>query len=97
MTACDACAIAEKRPLTGRYTIGCRECMARALAHSPQMADALEANAITSEYRAALESAFGEGWQEGHERVKAWQHRIGHAQAATAGVGVSGRDGGVRQ
>lgn len=73
---CEACQRAEAHPRTGMYQANCQECTARALANSPQYFDAMKAEAITPAYRDALQSAFGQDWKAGHERVKHWARRI---------------------
>lgn len=73
---CEACEHAKDNPQTGMYQANCRECTARALANSPQYFDAMKAEAITPAYRSALQSAFGQDWKAGHERVKHWAARI---------------------
>ncbi len=64
---CPACETAQIQ-LTGMYYAGCDGCKARSLASSPVLAAAR--GKWTPEYRQALEAAFGDDWQSGHEQVK---------------------------
>lgn len=73
---CEACTTAQANPFSGLYRAGCPECKARALAQSPQFFDAVAAEAITPNYRSALELSFGAEWKEGHARVKAWAEKL---------------------
>lgn len=69
---CTACTIAKINPRTSRFDAGCIECSARALAGDPRFHACGLTGALSVEYIAALRSVFGEGWREGHERVKSW-------------------------
>ena len=77
---CDACARAETSPLTGRYTLGCMECASRALAHSPVFFTSVQAEAMTPDYRSALQAMFEADWKEAHALVKKWHERIAKAK-----------------
>lgn len=72
---CDACARAEVHPLTGIYQSGCDGCAARALAQSPEFAEAARTGTQTPRYRMALAEFFKGREQEGHRMVKAWAER----------------------
>ena len=69
---CTACTAAESDPQTGRYNANCDACSVRAVAQSQQFFSARAAGEITAGYRALLNAVFGDKWQDGHERVKAW-------------------------
>lgn len=73
---CDDCKAAEVRPLHPVYQAQCLGCQARMIAHSPQRFDAIQAGAITPDYRDTLRRAFGDAWKEGAARVKAWADKI---------------------
>lgn len=73
---CEACQAAEKNPSTGRYHADCPECKARAVAHGREAFDASAAGKMTSEYKQALQRLFGDDWEAGHLRVKAWKRKI---------------------
>jgi hypothetical protein len=73
---CDACTLALSNPVTGRFNAGCTECEARAIAGTPQYAEAAQADALTVGYRHALQNAFGSHWRTAHVRVKHWSDRI---------------------
>jgi hypothetical protein len=73
---CEACTLAMSDPRTGHYRAECTECDARALARTPQYADAAQADELTVGYRHALQNAFGAHWRTAHVRVKAWADRI---------------------
>ena len=72
---CEACETARRNPLSGLYHRDCLECSARALAGSPAYHAAAMADAITPDYRDALQAVYGEAWREWHQRVKAWAAR----------------------
>ena len=72
---CEACQAAEANPHCGQYRADCLECAARMLSHSPAYFEAKQSGKMTPAYRQALASTFGEDWQAGHERVKAWAKR----------------------
>lgn len=76
MTVCEACQAAEKNPQTGRYSAHCDGCKARAVAHGRKAFDASAAGKMTPEYKQVLQRVFGDDWEAGHLRVKAWQKRI---------------------
>lgn len=73
---CWACDRAAVNPRTGRMTNGCQECIARALARSPELFDAEHDGRVCGKYRMLLELHFGDAWQQAHERVKAWAQRM---------------------
>lgn len=72
---CDACSRAEQRALTGRFNAGCDGCAARALAQSPEFAEAARTGKQTPRYRMALAEFFKGREQQGHDMVKAWATR----------------------
>lgn len=72
---CPACARAEVHPQTGIYQAKCEGCAARALAQSPEFAEAAKSGVLTPRYRMALAEFFSGREQEGHERVMAWAQR----------------------
>lgn len=74
--ACDACLRARINPRTSRYTAGCAECQARAVAQAPEFVELVEAEALTPGYRSRLQQIFGSGWIQGHELVKQAAQRI---------------------
>lgn len=82
-----SCAIAEKDPLTGHYhgayegQSACQECQVRALAHCPERFGAVVGRGMTPAYKAALQVVFGDAWEAGLQRVKAWARRIEKARA----------------
>ena len=85
MSDCEDCPVAEANALSVRYTIGCFECTARALANSPTFSVVVEANAITPAYKDALQSMFDEDLKVAHAAVSKWSRRIAAAkQQATA-------------
>lgn len=75
---CAECTTAAASPRWGCYMTGCKDCQARALAHSPQFAASAARQTITPEYRAALALARAEGESEldTHKRVREWDRRI---------------------
>lgn len=85
-TGCEPCAIAATNVETGRFNPGCYECNARALAGGPLYHASVKAGAMTSNYRAALQSMFGANWKHGHERAKHWAERVKafHAEQSEA-------------
>ena len=79
---CPACTIASSNPRTGEYRSNCEDCRARALAQSPQHADARDRRKLTTEYMEALRAVYGDGWEAGHQRVKAWAQRLDSVAAS---------------
>ena len=72
---CEACADARGNPKSGIYISFCKGCAARSLAQSPDFAESRKKMVITSRYRHALASLFGESESEilaGHKRVREW-------------------------
>lgn len=76
MEPCADCSRAETNPRTARFTATCLECSARALAQSPLYFESSRGEAMTPEYRAALEAVFGEDVRQGHDATRAWANRI---------------------
>jgi broad specificity phosphatase PhoE len=76
--SCRACEIASGSPRTGHYSRGCRECGARALAHSPAYFGANRERDMTVAFLGGLRSisAPGESLEDAHERVRVWARRI---------------------
>lgn len=74
--SCPCCVIAKVNPRFVRYEAGCSECSARWLAGDPRFRDAMEADAMTPDYRRALHDRFGADWQAAHERVKVWAEKL---------------------
>lgn len=82
---CQSCTEAESNPLTPSFHAGCKECAARALAGGPQFWQASKAKDIAAGgYRDALQSIFGDGWQQWHTKVRGWADRIAAAQRGDA-------------
>ena len=73
---CQQCISAERDPQIGLFNAGCKECLARHLAHGYEFWESQRERRITARYRYALSIAFGDGWEVGHLRVKAWAKRI---------------------
>lgn len=73
---CTDCAQAQTIKHWGGYHANCRGCKVRALAHSPSHFESRQANAMTASYRNALRAAFGEGWREAHDEIKAEHERL---------------------
>jgi hypothetical protein len=69
---CTACEQAKENRWCGAYHAWCLECSARALAASHEYWQANKDGRFTAAYRQALHSIFGEQWEAGHARVKAW-------------------------
>lgn len=73
---CENCTHAVAKPHWPGYTAACRGCTVRALANSPAFFTATQAAAMTPSYRSALQSLFGEEWQDAHQEVKAEAERL---------------------
>lgn len=85
MSACEACETAERDPLSGLYWRGCRECSARALAHSPAYAASQVSGRMRPNYAYALRTLAGDdaaAREALHRRVRHWAQRIDEARAA---------------
>lgn len=69
---CAACATAAER-VSATFHAGCRGCMARSAARSPQYREARNAGRITHGYRLLLEQYYGAGCDlaKAHDEVKA--------------------------
>lgn len=74
---CPACARAAEHPRTGIYTAGCPSCAARALAQSPEFAEAARSGVLTPKYRMALAQ-----FKVEHADVKQWAERLHTEQRA---------------
>jgi hypothetical protein len=74
---CPACDLAEKGELTGLYHTGCDECTARHISNGIDLFNARKAGEMTPEYIAILQKVWGDDWESGHERVKAWVKKKG--------------------
>jgi hypothetical protein len=79
---CQECTLAESDPCSAIYRIACPECEARQLAHGIEHARSRDARKMTAAYAAQLRAVFGDGWEAGHQRVKAWAMRIDAARMA---------------
>ena len=73
---CDDCKAAEAWALHPKYWSQCLGCQARMIAHGKDRFDAIQAGAITPQYRDTLRAAFGDAWKEGAAMVKAWADKI---------------------
>lgn len=60
----------------GGYRATCRGCRTRALAKGLGFWKALQDGNISRDYRAALQTLFGESWLKGHQEVKTEYARI---------------------
>lgn len=80
--SCPACTEAGQNPRSGFYRADCLECSARMLAHGPEHWEAMAVAQFTPRYAAALKAVFGERWQQGHERVRAWSKKLKGNDAA---------------
>ena len=69
---CDACISAATNPRVDEFTAGCMSCMARALAATGAHEESAMEKKMTAAYLDALNTLFGTGWENGHERVKDW-------------------------
>jgi hypothetical protein len=76
---CGCCAEALVRPSSVIFHASCKECSARALANGPHFFESQCADRLTDEYRKALVSVFGDGWRDGHSKVRMWSDRIRQA------------------
>jgi hypothetical protein len=76
MTSCPDCLTAEKNPTSGLYHSGCAGCKERAMAQSVPFHQAEQVGRLTAEYKRVMTLTFGDGWQEAHERIKAWKERL---------------------
>lgn len=74
--SCAACAHAESAPTSDEYRSGCDSCLARALAATGAHIESRERQAMTQQYRGALEKLFGDRWKAGNEMVKQWAQKI---------------------
>jgi hypothetical protein len=83
-TPCPECSAAEITPASPVYRAGCLECSTRHLAHLPSHWTSRAARRIMPSYRSALEAVFGDSWEAGHMRVKAWADRIESARLQAA-------------
>lgn len=73
---CEACDLAAKRPLTGRFNSGCGECSARAIAQGMDVFEASKAEKVTPGLRQALQAVWGENWPAGLKLVNKWRERM---------------------
>ncbi|WP_019573337.1 hypothetical protein [Curvibacter lanceolatus] len=60
----------------GAYHDGCKGCQTRALSKCLGFWQSQRNGRLSTEYRAALQTIFGEDWTPGHEAVKAEAARI---------------------
>lgn len=74
---CSSCDLANKGELTGSYQANCDECTARQFANGIDLFNARKAGEMTPEYVAILQKVWGDDWEAGHERVKAWVKKKG--------------------
>lgn len=81
--SCSACIIAAINVRTARFDAGRIECAARSLAGAPQFFEAVQANAITPDYRDRLNTIFGSDIAGGHAKVKGYADRIAAARKST--------------
>ena len=73
---CQDCAQAQTAKHWGGYHADCHGCQVRSMASGPAYFSAVQANAITGQYRGALQALFGGGWKQAHEEVKAEHARL---------------------
>lgn len=76
------CTAAATNKHWGGYHANCEGCTIRALAHGLAFYQARRARDIVPAYKKALESSFGEGWEAGHEKVKAESKRLVQMEGA---------------
>lgn len=76
MSDCPACTRAAEHPRTGIYQAGCVHCAARALAQSPEFAEAARSGVQTPRYRMALAE-----FKVEHADVRRWAQAIADAKA----------------
>lgn len=74
--SCPDCQKAQTVRHWGGYQANCRGCKVRSLASGAAYFTAMEANAMTPNYRSALQNAFGQDWRAAHEEVKAEHERL---------------------
>jgi hypothetical protein len=70
--SCEGCTLFASDALSGLYIAGCMDCNIRRLANSIEHADARMRCRMTPAYVAKLRAVFGNGWEKGHMRVKAF-------------------------
>lgn len=78
---CEACAIAEQNPISGLYQADCMGCKVRAVASSPQWAEAEAMQQITPMYRTLMARTFEGDWPAAHERIKEWKRKLKESNA----------------
>lgn len=69
---CKGCERAERNPMSGLFVTGCTECAVRQLAQCPEHHEARMRGRMLPAYKARLRAVFGDGWEAGHMRVKAF-------------------------
>ncbi len=74
---CRPCDLAESGLLSGLYNADCDGCKARSIANGMDLFNARKAGEMTPEYVAILQKVWGDDWEAGHERVKAWVKKKG--------------------
>ena len=73
---CPDCQAAQTRADHPIYRANCRGCAVRGLANSIQFFRAEKAGRLVPEYQKALQAAFGDGWKQAHQDIKAEATRI---------------------
>lgn len=81
MADCEGCTAAESNPLSGLVLAHCNECAARSIAKSHPYWVAMRADAMTPDYRSALQLIFGADWQNGHTMARAWADKLAGVKA----------------
>lgn len=67
---CPNCTKAAVRADWPGYTANCRECLARGIANGPEFWRSRQDGTLRPEYKAALQTIWGDDWKAGHEAVK---------------------------
>ena len=68
----------------GGYHATCLGCRTRALAKGLGFSQSRRNKSLSTEYRAALQTIFGEKWMDGHDAVKAEAARIEQLKKGTS-------------
>lgn len=69
---CDGCTMAKENPQSGLYVANCPGCKARAIAQSPQAAEARKLGSVTKAMKRVMQGAFGDDWKAHLPAVQAW-------------------------
>lgn len=82
---CANCTRAQTKAHWPGFTADCRGCKVRALASGPAFFESSRSGAMTPEYRAGLQTIFGDHWRIAHEEVKTEHARIKALQTMKGG------------